>query len=93
MKIVGLNHGEFNSSAALVVDGCVVAGAAEERFVRQKKTKIFPKNALNFCLSEQETQLANIDAFAQACASQCTQACYPDAYVKAYNVNLKKRKR
>ena len=44
----------------------VVAGAAEERFVRQKKTKIFPKNALNFCLSEQETQLANIDAFAQA---------------------------
>jgi len=33
------------------------------------------------------------DAFAQACASQCTQACYPDAYVKAYNVNLKKRKR
>ena len=66
MKIVGLNHGEFNSSAALVVDGCVVAGAAEERFVRQKKTKIFPKNALNFCLSEQETQLANIDAFAQA---------------------------
>ena len=63
MKIVGLNHGEYNSSAALVVDGEVVAAAAEERFVRQKKTKNFPGNSLKFCLSEQETDCSNIDAF------------------------------
>lgn len=66
MKIVGLNHGEFNSSAALVVDGEVVAAAAEERFVRQKKTKNFPENSLKFCLSEQETDCSDIDAFSQA---------------------------
>ena len=51
MKIIGLNHGEFNSSAALCVNSKILAGAAEERFTRQKKTKAFPTNALNFCLS------------------------------------------
>ncbi|MEX0501976.1 carbamoyltransferase [Alphaproteobacteria bacterium LSUCC0719] len=66
MKIVGLNHGEFNSSAALIVDGEVVAAAAEERFVREKKTKKFPKNSLEFCLSAQEIKLSNVDAFSQA---------------------------
>ena len=66
MKIVGLNYGEYNSSASLVVDGDVAAASAEERFTRQKKTKSFPKKALQFCLSHNEIKITDIDAVAQA---------------------------
>lgn len=66
MRIIGLNHGEFNSSAALAVDGGIVAAAPEERFIRQKKTKNFPKNALQFCLSQQQIKINSVDAIAQA---------------------------
>ena len=68
MRIIGLNHGEFNSSAALAVDGGIVAAAPEERFIRQKKTKNFPKNALQFCLSQQQIKINSVDAIAQAMA-------------------------
>lgn len=64
--IVGLNHGEINSSAVLVVGGRVVCGAPEERFNRIKKTKVFPKRALNYALNEQGLSLQDIDAVAQA---------------------------
>ena len=43
MKIIGLNHGEFNSSATLCIDGLIKTAAPEERFTRKKKTKSFPK--------------------------------------------------
>lgn len=66
MKIIGLNHGEYNSSAALLKDGLIIAAAPEERFSRQKKTKKFPKNALQFCLSHGEVELTAVDAIAQA---------------------------
>ena len=66
MKIVGLNYGEYNSSASLVVDGDIAAASAEERFTRQKKTKSFPKKALQFCLSHNEIKITDIDAVAQA---------------------------
>ena len=42
MNILGLNAGEINSSAALSLDGSIVAGVAEERFNREKRTKNFP---------------------------------------------------
>ena len=66
MKIIGINHGEYNSSAALLKDGLIVAAAPEERFLRQKKTKKFPKNALQFCLSHGEVELTAVDAIVQA---------------------------
>ena len=62
MKIIGINHGEFNSSAALLKDGFIIAAAPEERFSRQKKTKNFPKNALQFCLAHGDVELASVDA-------------------------------
>ena len=65
MNIIGLNHGEINSSAAIAVDGNIVAAAPEERFIRQKKTKNFPKNALQFCLSHQGIKFTEVDAIAQ----------------------------
>ena len=66
MKIIGINHGEYNSSAALLKDGLIIAAAPEERFLRQKKTKKFPKNALQFCLSHGEVELTAVDAIVQA---------------------------
>ena len=49
MIVVGLNYGEFNSSACIVKDGKLIAACPEERFNRQKKTKAFPKTSLEFC--------------------------------------------
>jgi carbamoyltransferase len=66
MRVIGLNHGEFNSSVASCESGKVLTGCAEERFIRQKKTKLFPKNSLNFVLSEMGVDLCNVDAIAQA---------------------------
>jgi carbamoyltransferase len=41
-----------DSAAALVVDGKIVAAAAQERFSRQKHTANFPIDAIQFCLRE-----------------------------------------
>jgi carbamoyltransferase len=41
-----------DSAAALVVDGKVIAAAAQERFSRKKHTGDFPIDAIQFCLGE-----------------------------------------
>lgn len=66
MKIIGLNHGEINSSAALAIDGRVVAGAPEERFNRVKRTRDFPAQALRYCLDFAGIDMTDCDAVAQA---------------------------
>ena len=66
MKILGLNFGELNSSAAIVKNGRVFAGSGEERFTRKKKTKDFPKKSIDFCLETINTNLAKINAVAQS---------------------------
>ena len=65
MIILGLNHGEINSSAVIVEDGKIIAGAPEERFSRQKKTKAFPQQAINFCLEYANIQMQDVDFIAQ----------------------------
>ena len=64
--ILGLNHGEINSSSVLLKNGKILAGAPEERFTRIKKTKSFPKNSVEFCLSEADIKLKECDYVAQA---------------------------
>ncbi len=66
MIVLGLNHGEINSSAAIIKDGKLVAGSTEERFNRQKKTSVFPSNAVSYCLEEVGVTLADCDYVAQA---------------------------
>lgn len=66
MIILGLNYGEINSSAALIRDGRPVAGAPEERFNRQKFTRVFPHHAVRFVLDQQGVSLPQCDATAQA---------------------------
>ena len=64
--VVGLNHGEINSSAAILRDGLVIAGSPEERFNRQKRTKAFPTAAVEFCLEQAGVSLRDCAAVAQA---------------------------
>jgi carbamoyltransferase len=66
MIVLGLNHGEINSSAALYINGEFVAAAPEERFNRQKRTKVFPQKAIEYCLSVAGITLKDCDYIAQA---------------------------
>jgi carbamoyltransferase len=77
MIILGLNHGEINSSAALFKDGKIIAAAPEERFTRQKRTKDFPGNSVKYCLKSTGIVLSDVDFVAQA--------WNPGAYWKKYN--------
>ena len=63
MIIIGINFDMFISSAALLVDGELVAAAAEERFTRTKRTKDFPAKAINYCLNEAGLSGASVDVF------------------------------
>lgn len=55
-----------DAAAALVVDGRVIAAAAEERFNRRKHSGDFPIQALRFCLQEAGVELADVDQIAHA---------------------------
>lgn len=56
----------MNSSSALVYDSDVVAGAPEERFNRQKFTRDFPHQAMEYCLRSKGLELSDCDAVAHA---------------------------
>lgn len=51
-----------DSAAALLVDGELVAAAAEERFNGKKHTGDFPIGAINYCLQEAKLPFECIDA-------------------------------
>ncbi|MGW2176085.1 carbamoyltransferase family protein [Streptomyces sp. NPDC001705] len=54
----------LDSAACLIVDGRVVAAAAEERFNGDKGTGRFPANAVNYVLREAGIDRAEVDAIA-----------------------------
>jgi len=62
-----------DASAALVIDGEVVAAAAEERFIRAKHAlnlagnTLLPRHAIAFCLEEAGLTIDDIDAIAHYC--------------------------
>ena len=60
MKILGISNVE-NSSAAILVDGRLIAAAEEERFVRRKHYRGFPLRAIDFCLSEAGLDINDLD--------------------------------
>jgi len=53
-----------DASAAIFVDGKLVAAAEEERFTRVKKTSAFPINAIRYCLQQAEVDIHSVDLFA-----------------------------
>jgi carbamoyltransferase len=55
-----------DSAAALIIDGEIVAAAAEERFSLQKHTGDFPLHAINYCLASAGISIEEIDEIAHA---------------------------
>jgi len=66
MIILGLNHGEINSSSCILKNGKILAGLPQERFSRVKRTKSFPKDSVKYCLKEAGISLKECDSIAQA---------------------------
>src|SRR3989338_792053 len=63
MKILGLSLGQL-TTAALMVDGEIVACASEERYTRHKNDMEFPKNAIEYCLKQAGIKGSEIDIVA-----------------------------
>jgi len=64
MKILGISAFYHDSAAALLIDGEIIAAAQEERFTRKKHDPRFPKNAIEYCLKEGNTEISDIDCIA-----------------------------
>lgn len=63
MKVLGIHIGH-DSSAALVIDGKIVADVAEERFTRTKHYCGLPIRSIEYCLKSQNLTMADLDAVA-----------------------------
>ena len=64
MIILGINAYHADSSAAIFVDGRMVAAIEEERFRRVKHWAGFPSEAIRYCLSEAGISLEDVDLVA-----------------------------
>ena len=58
---LGLSAYYHDSAAALVVDGCLVAAAQEERFTRVKHDSSFPRHSVAYCLEEAGLSIGDLD--------------------------------
>lgn len=56
----------LDSAAALLIDGQIVAAAAEERFTGEKQTGSFPIGAINYCLTEGGLNIGQVDEIVHA---------------------------
>ncbi len=61
MKVLGISSHYHDASAALVVDGSVMAAAAEERFTLQKHDPTFPLLAARACLAKARIEAHELD--------------------------------
>jgi carbamoyltransferase len=52
MIIIGINAYHADASAAIFVDGKMIAATEEERFTRIKHWAGFPKQSIRFCFAE-----------------------------------------
>lgn len=66
MIIVGLTPTAHESAAAVVIDGKLVAAAAEERFTRVKNQGGFPTQALDWCMKNAGVRPSDVDHVAYA---------------------------
>jgi len=64
MNILGINAYHADSSAALLVDGELVAAVEEERFTRIKHWAGLPVHSVAYCLAAERMSLADIDVIA-----------------------------
>jgi len=62
--ILGISAFYHDSAAALIINGEIIAAAQEERFTRKKHDPSYPVNAIDYCLSEAELSLGEVDFIA-----------------------------
>ena len=60
-SVLGISAFYHDSSAAIILDGKIIAAAQEERFTRKKHDANYPKNAINFVLKEAGLKLNEVD--------------------------------
>jgi carbamoyltransferase len=61
MIILGINAYHADASAAILVNGKLIAATEEERFTRTKHWAGFPVQAISFCLAEAGVSLQEVD--------------------------------
>ncbi len=61
MKILGISCYYHDSAASLIIDGNIISAAQEERFTRIKHDLSFPKNAIEYCLNENNLNFSDLD--------------------------------
>ena len=66
MNILGLNFFHANASAAIFVDGQLIAAVEEERFNRVKFSAGIPLSSIRFCLTKAGLEFKNIDVITYA---------------------------
>lgn len=64
MYVLGISSFYHDSAAALLCDGKIIAAVQEERFTRRKHDPSFPKNSIQYCLSEARISGKDIDRVA-----------------------------
>lgn len=65
-SILGLSYGHGDSSAALIVEGELIAACEEERFNRIKHFAGYPTQSVEYCLREAGLQSSEIEVIAIA---------------------------
>lgn len=58
--ILGVNWGGHDTSAAIMIDGELVAACEEERYIGEKHTRKFPINAINDCLKIADVKISDV---------------------------------
>jgi len=58
--ILGLNYGGHDTSACLMKNGELIAACEEERYIKQKHTRDFPRNAIYDCLNKANMSIDDI---------------------------------
>ncbi len=61
MIILGINAYHADASAAILVNGKLIAATEEERFTRTKHWAGFPQQAIDFCLNEAGVTMEQVD--------------------------------
>ena len=65
MKILSI-YGSLPSTVSLIVDNKIVSAVNEERFTRKKNDEVFPRQAIDYCLSNSNLTGKDLDAVAVA---------------------------
>jgi carbamoyltransferase len=87
----------FDSAAALVRDGEIIAAAAEERFTGEKATGAFPVNAIRYCLAVGNLKPENVDYIAHGFSYEPFKSWFDEdvylrkQYAEVYSPEIQKR--